>query len=431
MAPTRKRALVPTDRITKRVVDAAAPRQKTYLIRDSNLKGFVVVITPYGGKSYALDYRAGRGRRARKRQFTIGKHRSPWTPETARNKAFELLGDIAKGIDPAERRNADQDALTLSELCDLYFAEGAAHKKRLTVKADRGRVTHHLKPLLGRMRVDAISRADVERLLVDVAKGRTAVQTAKRRSGGVTRGGTGVAAQCVTLLGTLLAFAVRRGYRNDNPAHGIKKPPVRKLERFLSDTELARLATALDAESNDGNPYAAATIKLLLFTGCRKGEILGLLWQHVDFENACLRLPDSKTGAKIVYLNAPALAVLQKLPRRLDNPHVIIGARKGLPLVGIDKAWSRVQRRADLRGVRLHDLRHSFASVGARGGLNLPVIGALLGHKHTSTTARYAHLSADPIRAANEVIGARIEAAMTARTNEAADTNDADDRKRA
>jgi integrase len=149
----------------------------------------------------------------------------------------------------------------------------------------------------------------------------------------------------------------------------------------------------------------------LLLTGCRRGEILNLLWEQVDFEHRCLRLPDSKTGAKIVYLNAPALAVLESLPRE-ENPHVIASNRRGSHVAGIDKVWFRIRRNAGLNDVRLHDLRHSFASVGVIGGLSLPIIGALLGHKDAATTLRYAHLSADPIRAANEMIGAKIAAAM-------------------
>jgi len=141
-------------------------------------------------------------------------------------------------------------------------------------------------------------------------------------------------------MGTILAFAVARGLRSDNPARGVKKPPIRKMERFLSEDEIARLAVALDAVSNrTGNPYPAAAIKLLLLTGGRRSEILGLQWQHVDFERQCLRLPDSKTGPKVMYLNAPALEILVGLQRMENNPYVVPGKREGRPLVGIDKLW--------------------------------------------------------------------------------------------
>lgn len=272
----------------------------------------------------------------------------------------------------------------------------------------------HIKPLLGRKRVDALTRGDVERLVVDVIAGKTAEPEPKKRGpGSLARGGQGVAGQCATLLGTLLAFAVRRGLRTDNPAHGVKKPPVRKMERFLSEAEIGRLAVALNSYlAEGGNGFAAAAIKLLLLTGARRNEVLSLEWRDVDFERQCLRLRDSKTREKVIFLNAPALALLQKLPRVEGNSHVIAGLRAGDHLKAIDKAWYDVRKRAALPDVRLHDLRHSFASVGVAGGLSLPVLGALLGHRQVMTTARYAHLSADPLRAANEAVGTRIAAMM-------------------
>jgi integrase len=184
------------------------------------------------------------------------------------------------------------------------------------------------------------------------------------------------------------------------------------MERFLSEEEIARLALALEAEGvKTGNPYPSAVIKLLLLTGARRGEITGLQWQNVDFERKYLRLPDSKTGAKVVFLNEPALEVIRSLPR-LSNIHVIPGTRDGAAFVGIDKIWVRVRAAAGLRNVRLHDLRHSFASIAVADGFSLPVIGALLGHKHPTTTARYAHLAADPLRAANDAVGAKIATAL-------------------
>jgi integrase len=266
------------------------------------------------------------------------------------------------------------------------------------------------------MRVDRIGRAEVERMRDAVTAGKTAEKIEsgeRRRPGSVACGGKGVAAQCVALVSSLFGFAAERGLCTENPARGVKKATVRKVERFLSEAEIARLADALDAEAQrSGNPYPSAAIKLLLLTGCRRGEIVNLLWQHVDFERECLRLPDSKTGAKIVYLNAPARTLLQELPRMTANSRVFPGMRAESASAAIEKAWSRIRAAADLIDVRLHDLRHSFASVGAAGGLSLPIIGALLGHKHATTTARYAHLSADPLRAANETVGERIAAAF-------------------
>jgi integrase len=414
-------------KITKRAVDSlAANANAEAVLWDQEVRGFGVRARVGGAKTYILHYRAGTGRGAPLRKLTIGKHGSPWTPDMARTQAKRLLGLIASGEDPAERRADERKALTVSELCDLYLAEGTTHKKPSTLRADQGRIVHHIKPLLGQKRVDKVTRGDVERMLVDVRDGNTAApkpNEGKRRPGSIATGGSGVSGQCVALMGTLLAFAVTRGLRRDNPARGVKRPPVRKMDRFLSEDEIARLAIALDAEANrTGNPYPAAAIELLLLTGGRRGEIIGLQWQHVDFERQCLRLPDSKTGAKVIYLNAPALEVLAVLPRMSTNPHVVPGKREGGPLVGIDKVWFRVRAAAGLQDVRLHDLRHSFASMGVAGGLSLPVIGALLGHKHAATTARYAHLSADPLRAANDVVGTRITAAMKRKPDAHGDT---------
>jgi integrase len=383
---------------------------------DTELKGFGVRVRSTGAKTYILHYRPGGGRSAPLRKLTIGRHGSPWTPYTARVEAKRLLGLVASGEDPAQQRFAGRRAMTVAELCDLYLTEGAAHKKASTLKVDRGRIVHHIKPLLGDERVEDLSRADVERMMINVKTGKAIRRrdpSEKRPPGSVPTGGAGVAAQCVALISTLMSFAMTRKLRSDNPAAGIKKPPVRKMERFLSEEEIARLARALDAEfATNGNPYPPAAIKLLLLTGARRGEIAGLQWQNVDFKQKCLRLPDSKTGAKVIYLNEPALDIIRALPRLSNNLYVIPGNRIGARSGAIDKVWARVRSAAGLRDVRLHDLRHSFASIGVVDGLSLPIIGALLGHKHSATTARYAHLAPGPLRIANDAVGSRIAAAM-------------------
>ena len=397
-------------KLTKRRIDDAKPAKKRHVLWDGEVRGFGLRVTPAGERTYVLKYR----HRGAQRWFTIGRHGSPWTVEAARKEAKRLLGEVADGKDPAAIKGAKKQALTIAELCNLYLAEGVSHKKPLTIKADRGRIEWHIKPLLGRKRVDAVTRADIERLVVDVIAGRTAQSTPKERGpGSLARGGRGVAGQCATLLGTLLSFAVRREMRQDNPARGVKKPALRKMERFLSDAEIGRLAVALDIYRTDGgNPFAVAAIKLLLLTGARRNEILSLQWRDVDFDRQCLRLRNSKTREKVVFLNAPALLLLQDMPRVEGNPHVVVGHGAGEHLKGLDKIWNAVRARAGLEGVRLHDLRHSFASVGVAGGLSLPVLGALLGHRQAMTTARYAHLSADPLRAANEAVGSRIASLM-------------------
>ena len=259
-------------KITKRSVDDLAPKNTPEVVLwDTEVRGFGIRARSSGTKTYILHYRPGGGRNAPLRKLTIGRHGSPWTPEKARVEAKRLLGQVASGEDPAERKSADRQAMTVAELCDLYLAEGAAHKKASTLKADRGRMVHHIKPLLGDKRVETLTRADVDRMMIDVKAGKAIASTRiteKRRSGSVPTGGPGTAGQCVALISTLMVFAVARKLRSDNPAAGIKKPPIRKMERFLSEEEIARLAGALDAETAaSGNPYPAAAIKLLLLTG--------------------------------------------------------------------------------------------------------------------------------------------------------------------
>jgi integrase len=397
-------------KVTKRVVDAAKAGVRVRIIWDEALKGFGLRVTPAGAKSYVVQYRVGRGRNAPSRRITIGRR----TPELARKEAQRLLGKVAAGSDPAEARKAEARGMTIAELCDLYLAEGVGHKKPSTIKNDRSRMEHHIRPLIGRLRLDKITRAEIERMQRDITTGKTAARPPEeRRQGGIVHGGPGTAAQAIAVLGAVMSFAVSRGLRDDNPVRGVKKAPTRKMERFLSETEIARLAEALDQETaRTGDPYPAAAIKLLLFTGCRRSEIMTLRWADVDFERAFLVLPDSKTGRKVVYLNAPALAALADLPRQMGNPHVICGHREGARYVGLDKVWQRVRNAARLDGVRLHDLRHSFASIGAGAGLGLPIVGKLLGHTQSATTQRYAHLADDPLRRAAEAIGSHIAAAM-------------------
>lgn len=216
-------------------------------------------------------------------------------------------------------------------------------------------------------------------------------------------------------------LAEKWGLRPDgsNPCRHVDRFPERKVERFLSSDDLGRLGEVLCQMERTATerPSVIAAIRLLVFTGARLGEILDLQWDHVDLERSCLRLPESKTGAKVIHLNAPAMEVINGIERQAGSPWVITGRVKGKPLVNLRKPWHRIRKEAGLDTIRLHDLRHSFASAGAAGGLSLPIIGALLGHSQPQTTARYAHLAADPLKQANDMIGQRIAAAMQGQTD--------------
>jgi integrase len=240
----------------------------------------------------------------------------------------------------------------------------------------------------------------------------------------------------LAVVGSMYAFAGRAGIvpESTHPARGIDKFKECRRERFLTGEELERLGGAIREAETTGIPWtvdetkptakhlpkakrstkiapsAAAALRLLLFTGCRLREILHLRWEHVDFERGCLFLPDSKSGRKTVILNAPALAVLNALER--ISPYVVPGDDPEQPRHDLKRPWGAVTKRAGLIGVRLHDLRHTYASFGAGGGLGLPIIGRLLGHAQVATTARYAHLDNDPLRRASESIAGRIAAAL-------------------
>ena len=384
-----------TGRISKRSVDALKSGEGDVYLWDSELPGFGLKVTPAGGLTYLVQYRVG-GRKGRTRRVTIGKH-GPLTPEQARQEAKRILGEVAAGQDPAEDRTRVRQAITVAELCDLYLSEGVATKKASTVAMDRTRIELHVKPLLGRRRARDITQDHVERFLNAVAK----------------RAGKGAASRTVGMLGGIFSFAVRKRLCTKNPVRGVERFPDRKVERFLSPAELARLGETLAAAEREGvNPYAVAAIRMLMFTGCRKAEILTLHWDDIDWEHNCLRLPDSKTGAKTVALGAPAIELLHGLPRVESNPYVFPGTKDRAYLVGLQKIWHRLRNRAELPDVRLHDLRHSFASVGAAGGDSLLIIGKLLGHKNAASTQRYAHLGDDPLRSAANRISQQIAAAM-------------------
>ncbi|MBF0179623.1 MAG: tyrosine-type recombinase/integrase [Magnetococcales bacterium] len=396
--------------INKRLVDSLTITQTDTLLWDTEVKGFGLKVTPAGKRVYVLQFR----QHGRLRRFTIGTHGSPWTPDQARQEAIKLLSRIAEGEDPAEAKAEAKVMPTVADLCAMYLEEGTAHKKASTLYVDRGRIERHILPMLGRQRVQDLTRADCERFLKSVAEGATStdVKTGLRGRAMVT-GGPGTANRALGLLGAILSFAVRRGMRADNPAHGVRKFRENRRDRFLSQEELARLGEALTrVETEGGNPVALAVIRALILTGCRKGEILGLRWSEVDFERGCLLLPDSKTGSKIVVTGAPALQHLAGLPRIEGNPYCFPGAKEGEALVGVPKVWERVRDLAGLADVTLHGLRHAFASVGVNAGLSLPLVGALLGHSSESMTARYGHLASDPVRQAADRISGQIAAAL-------------------
>lgn len=424
-------------KLTKTVVDGREPGPKDYVEWCGALTGFGCRVRPSGKRTFIAQYRVG-GSSSPVCKFTIGTH-GTMTVEEARVEAKRILSNAQRGVDEATDKAKRRAELTVAQLCDEYLAEGCGHKKPSTLATDRGSIARHVKPLLGSKRISEVTKGDIQRFVADVTKGKTAVDEKTKKHGRArVTGGQGAANRTVRLLGGIFTFAIDRGYIEKNPRTGVKLQADKKCERFLSIEELQRLGDTLrEAETiglpwqfNEGkmakhrpvnaenqreviSEFAVAAVRLLMLTGCRASEILTLKWEHVD-PRGFLNLPTSKTGAKVVMLGAPALKVLDGVTKIAGNPYVIVGEAADKPRSDIKRPWRRIIAHAGLPDLRLHDLRHSYASIGAASGMGLQIVGKLLGHASPATTARYAHLADDPQRRAADSIAATIAAAMGA-----------------
>jgi integrase len=375
---------------------------------------------------YIVKYRAA----GRQRLVTIGKHGAPWTPDSARKEAKRVLGAVASNEDPAADRDGQRSSLTLDDLAERYFSRAPERNKKLpkatTLAFYRRLMKNHVSPAIGHHRSSAVNEGDVEKLMSEVTA----------RAGAVT------ANRMLSLLSAVYAWAGRKKLvRVDaNPTTGVGHHEEQGRERYLTPEELGRLGEALREAETVGVPWRAdeegknakhlpkvenrlivisaheaAAIRLLMLTGCRLREILHLRWSEIDFSRGLLFLPDSKGGRKTVVLASPALAILDELDRK--GVYVIPGRNAGKELEPGDveqpkgdlrNQWAAVAHRAGLNGVRMHDLRHTFASYGAGANLGLPMIGKLLGHKSTQSTARYAHVAVDPQKQAADLVAGQI-----------------------
>lgn len=422
---------MPTVRISKRMVDALCPSDKPSIVYDGELKGFGCRVMPSGVKSYVVEYRPGAGGRGvAKKRMTLGSTKT-LTPDEARDIARNTLARVRLGEDPAAARQSSRDMPTVAQFGETFLEEACRppNIKPRTKALYADNLRRLALPHIGSTKLDAVTSADIARLHRKIGKD---TPTA--------------ANNLVVTLSSLWRFAEETGTvaKGSSPVRGaVQRFKVKPRERFLTVEETSQLADALHEAETVGLPwhlngdaapskakhrarpenqrvivstFVTAAIRLLLFTGCRRSEILQLRWSEVDFERGMLHLQDSKTGKKTVMLNAPALAVIAALPRL--GAFVIAGRDETKARSDVSKAWYRIRAHAGLDGAdgkqpfRLHDYRHFFASFGVAGGMGLPIVGKLLGQSQPSTTQRYAHLYNDPLRRAVNAIGATITAAM-------------------
>jgi integrase len=449
-------------KITLPAVKALNPSETIW---DTDLKGFGCRCQK-ADKVFFVKYRFGVGRSARQHFYTIGKWGDLWTPESARQEAKRILGRVANGENPAAEKTDRKRANSISEAFDQFMQDGEGKRGKRTQGEYRRMYDRFAGTAIGKHRVQDVIRGDISKLHLGLKS---------------------IPSQANRLLQMLSAFFTwceKLEYRADgsNPCRHIDKYKEKSRERFMSEQELFALSKALgayeqeyrhlkemrhkkdktgDAGENAVTPYITAVIRMLILTGARRGEILTLKWSDVDFKNRLIRLQESKTGQKTIYLSAPALQLLSELPRIEGNPHVFCGREDGACLVNIKDPWKRISQMATialwredeklaalidveahklpeghrigdlfdavqaaarkekialpagLMDVHIHDLRHNFASVGVGMKYHLKAIGALLGHSNSQTTERYAHLSNDPLQTANEAISSKIFEVMT------------------
>jgi len=403
---------IPRRRIGLRDVKELQPGQ---IVWDASVPGFGARRQRSAAVAYVLFYRTAEGRQ---RWMTIGRHGAPWTPDEARDEAKRLLGRIASGQDPAAQKRAKRQAVTVAELCDDYWeaassgrllVRGGKPKRPSTLVSDKGRIDGHIRPLLGKLPVAGVTRADIDGFMHAVAA-RETVNRKKTKVRGVSivRGGQGVATRSVGLLGAVFSYAVQEGLRPDNPAHGVRKFAEGKRERRLAAKEYKALGCALQAAQQQKVwPPAVAAVEFLAITGWRSGEALSLRGSDLDLDRRIARLQDTKTGASVRPLSTAACDLLRE--QQLASGLVFPATRGEGRMTGFRKFWDRIVAMAPVPpDISPHTLRHSFASVAADLEYAESTIGALIGHRGNSVTARYVHSADAVLLAAADAIAGRI-----------------------
>lgn len=398
---------------------------------DDTIKGFGLRIQKKS-KSWILKYRNQFGYQ---KMYTIASvNKLP--ADKARKKAKELLAEItANYIDPASEKVNAKSILSVAELCELYIYEGLGNKKTSTIINDKSRIKRHILPLIGNLPIKSITKATIEKLILDIEKGKTAIteKSDKKRGLAQVRGGKSIAKRTIEMFGSILSFAQRRGLINENPVIGVPKPKSNKRECFLTIKDFTSLGKALHtAQLLKLNQTGINAIHLLALTGCRKDEILSLRWEYVDFENQCFRFPDTKTGKQNRAFGCAAYNLLKHIKEDNSSEWVFPATRGNGYFIGILKLFNKICALRPLKKqddgsysqdleqspfiskvICIHTLRHSFASVAADMGFIELTIAGLLGHKLGGVTNRYSHNVDSSLINAADRISLKIEAAIS------------------
>lgn len=396
-------------KITKRAVDALQPdKDRDVFAWDGELRGFGVRVKPSGVKTFLIQYRNVEGRT---RRLVLGQY-GALTPENARDVAREKLAGVAKGEDPSADRHAIRAGMSVSEVCDWYLEEAEAGRilgrnrrpiKASTLKMDRSRIETHIKPLLGARLVSGLTLRDIEGMQADIAAGKSA-RGRKAGRGGKSTGGSGVASRTVGTLRGLLGHAARLNIVGKNPAEGVRQLAVERRQRRLSDDELRHFGQVMRSLAAEGeHPTGLAAIRLMLLSGFRRMEVLGLERAWVSRPDHCVRFPDTKSGAQIRVLGEAAMTCVAAAPGREGSPFVFPADWGDGHFVGVVRVLDRVCAKAKLKDVTPHVLRHTFASVAGDLGFSELTIAGLLGHSARGVTQGYVHLDTALVVAADRV----------------------------
>ena len=372
---------------------------RDYQIFDTDVRGFSITIYPSGNRAFTLDYRVG----GRQRRMTIGRW-PEWTTVAARERAKDLRREIDEGIDPLNQRENAREAPRVSDMTKRYLEEHTPHLAARNAADQHTIMVKLVEPDWGNKLVTEITKADVEKLLTKIAAGRARPSKAKpnnraRKLQGVKP--TPVRANRVgEVLRKMFTLAVGWGWREDNPASAFRRRIENERERFLTPEEIGRLAKALDAAKDQ---RAAGIIRLCMLTGARSGEVRQARFEQFNLDLASWSKPAATTKQRKIHripISSDVAAIVRQrgllVPK--GNPWLFPGDTPGQPVKEIRRFWVAIQKEAKLPEVRIHDLRHTFASLLVSGGASLEMIGKLLGHTQMQTTQRYAHLMDSPLR---------------------------------